>query len=66
MKFGMYLRTCAEVSFYPQGILDHSWLRYISQRADTAGFYELSFSDYISTGARIRDPDQAPPNTGSR
>jgi probable F420-dependent oxidoreductase len=62
MKFGLYLPTCAEGTFYPRGILDTDWLADLARQGEEAGFYELSVSDYISTGQRNRRPDENPPN----
>lgn len=61
MKFGLYLPTCAEGTFYPRGFVDLGWIAETVQQVDAAGFYEVSASDYVSTGQRTRDAALPPP-----
>ena len=61
MKFGFYLPTCAEGTFYPRGFVDLAWIAQTVQQVEDAGFYEVSASDYVSTGKRTRDESQPPP-----
>jgi probable F420-dependent oxidoreductase len=61
VKFGFYLPTCAEGTFYPRGFVDLAWIAQTVQQVEDAGFYEVSASDYVSTGKRTRDDSQPPP-----
>jgi probable F420-dependent oxidoreductase len=61
MRFGFYLPTCAEGTFYPRGFVDLGWIAEAAQQVEDAGFFEFSASDYVSTGQRNRDETQPPP-----
>ncbi|MFN8594031.1 MAG: TIGR03619 family F420-dependent LLM class oxidoreductase [Thermomicrobiales bacterium] len=61
MRFGYYLPTCAEGTFYPRGFVDLGWIAETSRQVEDAGFYELSVSDYVSTGRRNRNDALPPP-----
>lgn len=61
MKFGFYLPTCAEATFYPRGFVDLGWIAEEVSRVDAAGFFEISASDYVSTGRRNRNESLSPP-----
>jgi probable F420-dependent oxidoreductase len=61
VRFGFYLPTCAEGTFYPRGFVDLGWIAETVQLVEEAGFYEVSASDYVSTGRRTRDESQPPP-----
>lgn len=61
MRFGFYLPTCAEGTFYPRGFVDLGWIAETVQQVEEAGFYEVSASDYVSTGKRTRDESLPPP-----
>jgi probable F420-dependent oxidoreductase len=61
VRFGFYLPTCAEGTFYPRGFVDLGWIAETAQQVEEAGFYEVSASDYVSTGRRTRDDALPPP-----
>jgi probable F420-dependent oxidoreductase len=61
VKFGFYLPTCAEGTFYPRGFVDLGWIADAVSQVEGAEFYEISASDYVSTGRRNRDESMPPP-----